>query len=148
MSTDNFFLLSAVTMTNSIIGRIRFLEFVARLESIVCGIVTKVTVVVGALPILEALQMNLPRLLPLGVVDSFASFGNVVVAFELVHHVELQSPNDIGGVFNVPRFLETLEGNELRVVRPIETADDYKGRIGIALKFFKLANRIINAELG
>ena len=107
--------------------------------------VAEVAIVVGALPILQALEMNLPRLLPLGVVDTFASFVNVVVVFERVHDVELQSPNDIGGVLDVARLLETLERNGLRVVHAVKTADDDKGSVGVALKFLQLANRIINA---
>ena len=135
-------------MANSIIGSIRFLEFITRHEKIVSGKVLEIAVVVGALPILETLQVNLPRLSFLGIVDTFASFGNVVVAFERVHNVELKSPNDIGGVLNVARFLEALERDRLRVVRPIETADDDEGRIGVALKLLKLADGIINTELG
>ena len=111
------------------------------------GVVAKVAIVVGALPILQALQMNLSRQLPFGVVDTFARLGNVVVVFERVHYVELKSPDDIGGILNVARLLKTLERNGLRVVHAIETADDDKGRIRIALKFLELADRIINAEL-
>ena len=73
------------------------------------GKVAKVAVVVGALSILEALQMNLSRLLTFGVVDTFSSISNVVVAFERVHDVELQSPDDIGGVLDIARLFETLE---------------------------------------
>ena len=36
----------------------------------------------------------------------------------------------------------------MRVVSTIERADDEESSIGIALEFFKLADRIINAEFG
>ena len=65
-----------------------------------------------------------------------------------VENVELQSPNNISGVFNVTRFFETLEGNALSVISTIETTYDDKSRIGVALEFFELVNGVIDAELG
>ena len=58
----------------------------------------------------------------------------------------MQSPNDVGGVFNIARFLKALEGNRVDIISAIKTADDDESGIGVALKFFKLAYRIINAE--
>ena len=87
------------------------------------------------------------RLLPFGVVDSFARIGEIA-GVDVVQDVELQSPNDVGGVLDVPRLLETLEGNRLRVVGAIETADDDEGGVGVALKFLEFADGIVNAELG
>ena len=58
----------------------------------------------------------------------------------------MQSPDNIGGVFDIARFLETLERNRVDIVSAIETADYDESSIGVALKFFKLSNRIINAE--
>ena len=52
-------------------------ETFARHEAIVSGKVLEEAVVVGALSILEALKVNLPRLLFLGVVDTFARFGKI-----------------------------------------------------------------------
>ena len=65
----------------------------------------------------------------------------------MIENVELQSPNDICGVLDVARFLEALEGNGADVIVAIEAADDDESRIGVALKFFKLADGIINTEL-
>ena len=59
----------------------------------------------------------------------------------------MKSPDDVGGVLDVARLLETLEGNGADVVVAIETADDDKSSIGVALKLLELTNRIVNAEL-
>lgn len=60
----------------------------------------------------------------------------------------MKSPNDIGSIFNVAGFLEALEGNGVSVIGAIERADDDESGIGVALEFFELANRVIDAELG
>lgn len=64
-------------MTSSIIGRISFIEFITRHETIVSGVVKEKAVVIGALAIFEALELNLSRLLFLGVVDFFTGIGDV-----------------------------------------------------------------------
>ena len=76
----------------------------------------------------------------LGVINSPADVREIIVFFELVHQIELQSPNDIGGVLNVAGFLKALERNGIRIVDAIETADDDERCIGVALKFLQLAN--------
>ena len=111
------------------------------------GEIIEKALVVGALAILKTFELNLPRLLFFGVVNLFAKVGEVSRT-EMIEDVKLKSPDDIGGVLDVARFLEALEGDGLHVVLPIERADDEKGSVSVALKFFELANRIINAELG
>ena len=60
----------------------------------------------------------------------------------------MQSPDDVCGVLNVAALLEALEGNGSDVVIAVETADDDKGRISVALEFLELADGIINAAFG
>ena len=103
------------------------------------------TVIVGALTIFEAFKLNLARLLLFGVVDFFPSVGDVE-RVDGVDDEELKSPDDIGGIFDVARFFETLEGNGFGVVVAIERRNDEEGRIGITLKFFEFANGIIDAK--
>ena len=82
-----------------------------------------------------------------GLVNFLSSFRNVK-RVDRIESEELKSPNDISGILNVAGLLETLERNRLNVVLAIERADDNEGGIGVTLKLFKLANRIINTELG
>ena len=105
------------------------------------GVVEEEAIVIGALPILEAFKVDLARLLFLGLFNTLARLGNVVVAFESAHNVELQCPDDIGGVFNVARFLEALEGNGLRVIGAVETADDEECGVGVALEISLVCGR-------
>lgn len=86
------------------------------------------------------------RLAFFGVVDFLTGLGNICAAFNLVHDEELQSPNDISGVFDTARLFETLEGNRLVVVGTVEGTDDDEGSVGVALKFFEFTNGIVNAE--
>lgn len=64
---------------------------VAGLEAIVSGVVEKKAIVIGALPILEAFEVDLARLLFLGLFNALAELREVIVAFEMVHKVELKS---------------------------------------------------------
>lgn len=80
-------------------------------------------------------------------VDFFTRVGNVA-GVNGVQDEKLQNPDDIGGVFYIAGLLETLERSRLRVVCPIERADDDKSGIGIALEFLKLANGVVDTELG
>ena len=123
------------------------IKAVAGLEAVVSRMVKEEAIVIGALPIFEAFEVDLARLLSLGVFDTFARLGNVIVAFEVVHNVKLESPNNVGGVFNVARLFEALEGNGMRVIRAVETAYDEEGGVGVALKFLKLADSIVDTEL-
>ena len=66
----------------------------------------------------------------------------------MIEDVELKSPDNVRGVFDVAAFFERRKRDGADVVVAIETADDDEGRIGVALKFFELADGIINAELG
>ena len=111
------------------------------------GEIVEETLVVGALAILEAFKLNLPRLLFLSVVDLFAYVGEITRT-KIIENIELESPDNVGGVLNVARFLEALEGDGLHVVLAIERANDEKGGVSVALKFFELANGIVNAEFG
>ena len=126
---------------------VHFIKVIARLKAIVRRIISKEAVIICALPILETFEIDLTRLLLFGVVDTLAQVRKVVVALELVHQIELQSPNDIGSVLNVAGFFETLERNGMSIVGAIETAYNDESGIGVALKFLELANRIINAQL-
>ena len=56
--------------------------------------------VVGALPILETLELNLARLLLFGVVDLLANVGKAAEV-QLIENVELQGPDNVGGVLNI-----------------------------------------------
>ena len=66
----------------------------------------------------------------------------------MIEDVELESPDNVGGIFNVSAFFERRERNGLYIIVTIERADNDESRVSIALKFFKFANGIINAELG
>ena len=110
------------------------------------GEIFEETVIVRALPIFETLEVNLARLLLFSKVNFFASLRNICAAFNLIHNVKLQSPNNVGGVFNTAGFFKTLERNGLIIVGAIERADDNEGGISVTLKFFEFANRIVDAE--
>ena len=111
------------------------------------GEIFEEALVVGALAILKTFELNLPRFIFFSVVDLLAHVGEAARA-QVIENIELKSPYNVGGVLDVAAFLEALEGNGLHVILAIETADDEKGSVGVALKFFYLANGIINAELG
>ena len=95
--------------------------------------------------VFQAFELDLARLFLFGVVDFFPTVSNVAWV-DRIDGEKLQSPDDIGGVLNVAGFFETLKRNRLRVISAIETADDYKSRIGVTLKFFKLANGVVDAK--
>ena len=122
-------------------------SFLAGNKTVVGGEIVEEAFVVGALTILEALELNLTRLLFFSVVDLLAEVGEIAWT-EMVENIELKSPDNVGGIFDVARLLETLEGDGANVVVAVEAADDEKSSIGVALELFKLANRIVNAELG
>ena len=103
------------------------------------------TVIVGALPIFKAFELNLARLLLFGFVDFLPSVRDVE-RVDRIDDEELKSPDDIGSVFDIARFFEALEGNGFCVIVAVETAYDDKSGVGIALEFFKLANGIVDAE--
>lgn len=90
--------------------------------------------------------MDLARLAFFCVVDFLASLRNICATFNFVHDIKLQSPNDIGRIFDTARLFETLEGNGLVVVSTIEGTDDNESGVGIALKFFEFANGVVDAE--
>ena len=54
-------------------------------------------------------------------VDFFPRVGDIV-GIDRIKNEKLKSSNDICGVFDVAALLETLEGNALSVICPIETA--------------------------
>ena len=58
----------------------------------------------------------------------------------------MKSPDDISSVFDIAGFFKALEGNGLCVIITVERTDDDKSRISVALEFFQLANRIVDAE--
>ena len=120
---------------------------IARQEAVVSGMVVKETVVVDSLSILEARELNLTGLLFFSFIDFLAIFRSVE-RVERVEYIELQSPNDIGGIFDIAGFFEALERNGMGVIGAVEGADDDKGSIGVALKLLELANGIVNAEFG
>ena len=99
------------------------------------------------MPILEALEINLARLVFFRLVDFLAQFGQVIEVLEVVHKVELESPNDVGSVFDVAALLETLEGNGLRVIHPVEATDDDESSVSVPLEFFQLANGVVDTQL-
>ena len=111
------------------------------------GEIIEKALVVGALAILEAFKLNMPRLFLFSVFNLLAHVGEIA-GTEMIEDVKLKSPDNVGGVLDVAAFLETLEGNGLNVVLPIEAADDEKSSVGVTLKFFELADGIINAEFG
>ena len=119
----------------------------ARLEIVVGTVIVEETIIVSALPIFETFELNLSWLLFFSRLDFLPSVRNIA-GIDCVEDIELQSPHHICGVLDIARLLERLEGNGLRVVRPIKTADDDKSGIGVALEFFELAHRVIDAEFG
>ena len=92
--------------------------------------------------------MNLTRLSSFRFVDFPPRFRDQFSALDFVHDVQLQCPNHVRCVLDVPRFLEALKRNGLRVVRPVETAYHDKRRVRVPLKFLQLTNRLIDTELG
>ena len=112
-----------------------------------CGEVVEETFVIGALSILKTLELNLTRLLLFSDVDLFASVGKVA-GLNGVDDVKLKCPDNVGGVFDISAFLETLKGNRLDIVVTIERRYDYESAIGVALELFKFANRVINTDFG
>ena len=121
---------------------------VAGFEAVVSRVVFEEAVIIGALSVFEAFKINLSRLLFFSLFNAFTKLGNVTVSFQFVKKVKLQSPDDIGGVFDIARFLETLERNGVDVVSAIETADNDESGISVALEFLQLANGVVNTELG
>ena len=103
------------------------------------------TVIVGALPIFKAFELDLTRLLFFGFVDFLPSVRDVE-RVDRIDDEELKSPNDIGSVFDIAGFFEALEGNGFCVIVAVETADDDKSGIGVALEFFELTNGIVDAK--
>ena len=67
--------------------------------------------------------MNVTRVSFFSIVDNVAILGNSTVK-QFVGAVELQAPNDIGGVFDIAGFFEGFKGNFLRIVEAVERADD------------------------
>ena len=104
-------------------------------------------IVVVALPILETFKVDLTRLLLFGVLNFFAGSRNVSQALDLIHNIELQSPDYIGRIFNASGFFERFKGNLLKVVEPVEGTDDDEGGIGLTLEGLELADSVVNAEL-
>ena len=76
------------------------IKFLARLKIVVGGKIIKEAIIIGALTIFEALELNLSGLMSFGVVNALARVGNVV-GIDRIKNVKLQSPNNISGVFNV-----------------------------------------------
>ena len=69
------------------------------------GEIVEEAVVVGSMPIFKAFELNLARLLLFGVVDLLANVGRAAEV-QLIENVELQGPDDVGGVLNVAGFFE------------------------------------------
>ena len=107
--------------------------------------VVEKAIIVGALPIFKAFELNVSGLLFFGFVDFLPSVRDVE-RIDRIDDEELESPDDIGSVLDVTGFFEALEGNGLCIVIAVETADDDKSGVGVALKFFKLANRVVDAK--
>ena len=147
MSADDF--LYARLRIGSGVSRAFIVEvfLIARQEAVMSREVIEETIIVGALTILEARELNLTGLLFFSFIDFLAIFRSVE-RVERVEYIELQSPDNISGIFDIPRLLEALEGNGVSVIGAIERADDDEGGIGVALKLLELANGIVNAELG
>ena len=83
------------------------------------------TIIVGTLPVFETFELDLTRLLFLGFVDFLSSVRDVE-RIDRIDDEELESPDDIGSVFDIAGFFEALEGNGLCIVIAVETADDDK----------------------
>ena len=97
--------------------------------------VVEKTIIVGALTIFKAFELNLSGLLLFGFVNFLPSVRDVK-RIDRIDDEELKSPNNIGSVFDIAGFFEALEGNGLCIVIAVETADDDKSGVGVALKFF------------
>ena len=83
-------------------------EFLAWSKAVVSREVVEKALVVGALSIFKALELNLSRLLLFGFVDYLPSVRDVK-RVDRVNDEELKSPNDIGGIFDIAGFFEALE---------------------------------------
>ena len=100
-----------VVLDFALIGRVRvsrlfvIIELFARNKAVVSREIVKEAVVVSALPVFKAFELNLSRLLLFGFVDFLSSVGDVE-RVDRVDDEELKSPDDIGSVFDVAGFLE------------------------------------------
>ena len=103
------------------------------------------TIIVSALAIFKAFELNLAWLLLFGFVDFLPSV-RYIERVDRIDDEKLKSPDDISSVFDIAALFEALEGNRFGVIITVERADDDKSGIGVALEFFKLANRIVDAE--
>ena len=110
------------------------------------GKIVEVAIVIRALSIFETFEMDLTRLAFFSVINSLASLRNIRAAFDLIHDVELKSPDDIGRIFDTTRLFETLKRNGLIVVGAVERTDDDEGGISVALKSFEFADGVVDAE--
>ena len=136
-----------IDVVSIVVRRIKEYVFIAGLETVVRRVILEKAIVVRALTILQALEMNLARLLLFRLVDFPPRFGNIRADFEIVYDIELQSPDNVRRVLDVARLFKAFEGNGLRVICPIETAYHDKSRVRVSLKFLQLANGFINAQL-
>ena len=85
-----------------------FAEFFTGDKAVVSGEVVEEAIVVGALPIFKAFELDLTRLLFFGFVGFLPSVGDVE-RVDRIDDEELKSPNDIGSVFDIAGFFEALE---------------------------------------
>ena len=104
-------------------------------------------VIIGALTVFEAFEVNMTRLFLFGFFDNIACVGSVGIIFNVIDNIELQSPDDVGRILDIAGFFERLEGNGLHIIVAIETADNNKGCVGVTLKLFELADGVVNGEL-
>ena len=104
-------------------------------------------IIIGALTVFEAFEVNMTRLFLFGFFDNVAGVGNVRRIFNGIDDIELQSPDDVGGILDIAGFFERLKRNGLHIIVAIEAADNNKSSVGITLKFFELADRVVNGEL-
>ena len=83
-------------------------EFLAWSKAVVSRKIIEETIVVGALAIFKAFELNLAWLLLFGFVDFLPSVRDVE-RVDRIDDEELKSPDDIGSVFDIAGFFEALE---------------------------------------
>lgn len=87
-------------------------RFIARYKAVIGWKVLEKNVVINALPIFQATKLNLTGIIFFSLVDNVAILGNSPVK-KFVGTIELKTPNDISGVFDISGFFEGFKGNAL-----------------------------------
>ena len=95
------------------------LRFFTRLKIVVCRKISETTIVIIALTILQTFQLYLTWLLFFRLLNLHTCIRNICHAFNLIQDIELQAPDNIRCILDIPRLLETLKTYGQGVARSI-----------------------------